>query len=69
MPDFTVFSLDDRAGRVENVTAANESEAVAVVQAKYPGATTSVVPAEEMEGCNRNLLLWEWMGILERAKH
>ena len=38
--------------------------AEAVVQASHPGAITSAVPAEAMEGCNRSRLLWEWMGTV-----
>ena len=61
MPDYTVFSLDNDAGRVETVTASNPEAATALVQAKYPGALTSAVPAEQVAGCNRTKLLWEWM--------
>ena len=68
MPSFTVFSVDADAGRVENVSAASPEESSALVEAKYPGAVTRAIPAELMEGCNRNLILWEWMGMLERAK-
>ena len=57
MPDFAVFSLDDDAGRVETVTAPDPQVAAALVQAKYPGATTSAVPVEDLEGCNRPKLL------------
>ena len=64
MPDFAVFSLDDRAGRVETVTAPDPEAASALVQSKYPGATTSAIPAEELEGCNRTKLLWEWMSTV-----
>ena len=64
MPDFAVFSLDDDAGRVETVTAPDPEAAVAQVQAKYPGALTSAVPAEEVDGCNRTKLLWAWMSTV-----
>lgn len=64
MPDFAVFSLDDRAGRVETVTAPDPEAAAAQVLAKYPGATTSAVPVEELEGANRSKLLWEWMSTV-----
>ena len=57
MPDFAVFSLHERAGRVETVTAPYPEAAAALVQAKYPGATTSAVPVEDLEGCNRTKLL------------
>ena len=43
VPDFAVFSLDDRAGWVKTVTAPDPEAAAAQVQAKYPGATTSAV--------------------------
>ena len=68
VPDFTVFSIDRDAGRVENITASSPQEASALVQARYPGAVTSAVPAEATQGCNHQLLLWEWMGALERAQ-
>ena len=61
MPDYAMFSLDDDAGRAETVTAPDPEAAAALVQTKYPGATTSAIPAEELEGCNRSKLLWEWM--------
>ncbi len=64
MPDFAVFSVDDAAGRVETVTAATPEQADAVVKAKYPGAVTSVVPAADLEGCNRTKLLWHWMSTV-----
>ena len=63
MPQFMVFSLDDGAGRAETVEAASAEAAEALVQASHPGAITSVVPAEAMEGCNRSRLLWEWMAV------
>ena len=62
MPEWTVFSVDDGAGRAETVEAASAEAAEAVVQAAHPGAITSAVPAEALEGCNRSRLLWEWMG-------
>ncbi len=65
---FTVFSVDADAGRVEEIAAASEEEAVALVRAKYPDAIARAVPADLVEGCNRTLVLWEWMGILERDK-
>jgi hypothetical protein len=61
MPDYAVFSLDAEAGRVETVTASNPEAATALVQAKYPDALTSAVPAEQVKGCNRTKLLWEWL--------
>jgi len=64
MPDYAVFSLDDRAGRVETVTAPDPEAAAALVQAKYPGATTSAVPVGELDGTNRTKLLWEWMSTV-----
>jgi hypothetical protein len=66
--NFTVFSVDANAGRVENIAAASPEEVSALVQAKYPGAVTSAVPAEATEGCNRQKLLWVWMGMLEQAQ-
>jgi hypothetical protein len=59
--DFVVFSLTDGAGRAETVQASSADEAVAMVLASHPGAITSVVPAAAVEGCNRTVLLWEWM--------
>lgn len=67
MSDFTVFSLDADAGRVETVTAPDPEAAAALVQAKYPEATTSAIPAEQVEGCNRTKLLWEWMATVTWA--
>ena len=64
MPDYTVFSLDNDAGRVETVNTPDAVAAAAQVQAKYPGAATSAIPAEELEGCNRTKLLWEWMSTV-----
>ena len=61
MPRWVVFSIDDGAGRAESVEAASAAAAEAQVQASHPGAITSAVPAEAMEGCNRSRLLWEWM--------
>ena len=64
MPDYAVFSLDADAGGVETITASDPEAAAALVQSKYPGATTSAIPAEELEGCNRTKLLWEWMSTV-----
>ena len=64
MADWIVFSLADGAGRAETVQASSADEAVAAVLASHPGAVTSVVPAAAVEGCNRSLLLWEWMGTV-----
>jgi hypothetical protein len=64
MPDFVVFSLDEHAGRAETVTAPDPEAAAAQVLAKYPGATTSAIPVEELEGTNRSKLLWEWMSTV-----
>jgi hypothetical protein len=61
MADWMVFSLTDGAGRAETVEASSADEAVAAVLADHPGAITSVVPAAAVAGCNRSLLLWEWM--------
>ncbi len=65
MPEFAVFSLDDRAGGVETVSAPDPEAAAALVQTKYPGATTSAVPVEELEGTSRSKLLWEWMSTVD----
>jgi hypothetical protein len=62
--DFVVFSLTDGAGRAEMVQASSADEAVAMVLASHPDAIASVVPAAAVEGCNRTLLLWEWMGTV-----
>jgi hypothetical protein len=59
--DFVVFSLTDGAGRAETVQASSADEAVAAVLADHPDAITTVVPAAAVEGCNRTVLLWEWM--------
>ncbi len=63
MPQWVVFSLDDGAGRAETVEAASAAAAEALVLAAHPGAMTSVVPVEALEGCNRCRLLWEWMAV------
>jgi hypothetical protein len=62
--DWIVFSLTDGAGRAETVQASSADEAVATVLASHPDAITSVVPAAAVEGCNRTLLLWQWMGTV-----
>jgi hypothetical protein len=62
MADFVVFSLTDGAGRAEAVQAISADAAEAMVLANHPGAITTVVPAAAVEGCNRTLLLWRWMG-------
>ncbi len=36
--------------------------AVAAVLASHPDAIASAVPAAAVEGCNRTVLLWQWMG-------
>jgi hypothetical protein len=59
--DFVVFTLTDGAGRAETVQAISADAAEAMVLASHPGAITSVVPAAAVDGCNRTLLLWEWM--------
>jgi hypothetical protein len=64
MPDFALFSLDEHAGRIEIVTAQDPEATVALVQAKYPGATSSVVLYEQLGGFNRTKLLWDWMGTI-----
>ena len=65
VPDFVVFSYDGSAGRAEPIAATTPDDAVAQVLTAYPGAITSVVPAEALEGCNRTRLLWEWVGMVE----
>jgi hypothetical protein len=59
--DWIVFSLTDGAGRAETVQASSADEAVAAVLASHPDAVTTAVPAAAVEGCNRTVLLWEWM--------
>jgi hypothetical protein len=61
MADFVVFTLTDGAGRAETVQAISADAAEAMVLAAHPGAITSVVPAAAVDGCNRTLLLWQWM--------
>jgi hypothetical protein len=62
MADWIVFSLANGAGRAQTIQATSADEAVAMVLADHPGAITSVVPAAAVDGCNRTVLLWEWMG-------
>jgi hypothetical protein len=64
MPDFAVFSVDEAAGRIETITAATADQAAEQVKDRYPGAVTSVVPAADLEGCNRAKLLWHWMSTV-----
>ncbi len=64
MTDWIVFSLADGAGRAETVQASSADEAVAAVLADNPDAITTAVPAAAVEGCNRTLLLWRWMGTV-----
>ena len=59
MADYVVFAADGQAGRAIPVTADNAEQARAKVLMEYPGAQTSLVRAEELEGCNRMMLLWE----------
>lgn len=61
MPEFAVFWVDELAGRAETVEAPSADAAEAQVRAARPGAITSVVPAQAMEGCNRTRMLWAWM--------
>jgi hypothetical protein len=61
MAAFVVFYLTDGAGRAETVQATSADAAEAMVLAAHPGAITSVVPAAAVDGCNRTLLLWQWM--------
>ena len=69
MPDFGVFIADDQAGELWTITADSAEDAQAQTLATHPGATVSVVPAEELEGCSRSLLLWEWLGALRQRSH
>ena len=62
VPEFTVFWVDELAGRAETITATSADAAVAQVLAEHPNARATAVPAEALEGCNRTRLLWEWMG-------
>jgi hypothetical protein len=64
MADFVVFSLTDGAGRAETIQAISADAAEAMVLAAHPDAITSVVPAAAVDGCNRTVLLWEWMGTV-----
>lgn len=67
MLDYAVFSLVHRAGRVKTMTAPDFQAAAALVKSKYPGASTIAIPAEELKGCNRTKLLWEWMSTVISA--
>jgi hypothetical protein len=62
--DWIVFSMTDGAGRAETVQAISADAAEAMVLAAHPDAITSVVPAAAVDGCNRTLLLWEWMATV-----
>jgi hypothetical protein len=64
MADFVVLSLTDGAGRAETIQAISADAAEAMVLAAHPDAITSVVPAAAVDGCNRTVLLWEWMGTV-----
>jgi hypothetical protein len=64
MANWIVFSMTDGAGRAETVEASSADEAVATVLAVHPDAITTAVPAAAVAGCNRTLLLWEWMGTV-----
>ncbi len=64
MADWIVFTLTDGAGRAETIKASSADAAEAMVLADHPGAITSAVPASAVEGCNRTVLLWEWMGTV-----
>ena len=68
MPDYVVFMADAQAGRAIPVNADNAEQARAKVLLECPGAAISVVLAEELEGCNRTMLLWEWMGLLAQSE-
>lgn len=67
MPDYVVFSYDGSAGRAEPITAPSPDEAVAQVLTDYPGAIASVIPADELDGCNRTRLLWDWVGMVQEG--
>jgi hypothetical protein len=62
--DWIVLSLPDGAGRAEAVQAISANAAEALVLASHSAAITSVLPAAAVEGCNRTVLLWEWMGTV-----
>ncbi len=62
MAEFVVFSLTDGAGRAQTIQAGSADAAEAMVLANHPGAITTAVPAAAVDGCNRTLLLWRWMG-------
>ncbi len=64
MPEFTVFWVDELAGKAETITATSAHAAVAQVLAEHPSAQATALPAEELEGCNRTQLLWEWIGMV-----
>ena len=64
MPDFGVFVADGKAGMLLDVTAANAQQAAEQVLEEHPGAQVSAIPAEMLKGCNRTLLLWEWLGMV-----
>jgi hypothetical protein len=64
MAEFTVFWVDELAGKAETITAINADAAVAHVLAEHPSAQATAVDAEALEGCNRTQLLWEWMGAV-----
>jgi hypothetical protein len=64
MPEFTVFWVDELAGKAETITAINADAAVAHVLAEHPNAQATAVDAEALEGCNRTRLLWELMGTV-----
>ncbi len=61
MPEFGVFWADGVSALVETVTADDELQAQSRVLSAHPGARTAAVPAEKLEGCNKQLLLWEWL--------
>ena len=64
VPEFTVFWVDELAGRAETITATSADAVVAQVLAEHPSARATAVPAEAVDGCNRTRLLWEWMGMV-----
>jgi hypothetical protein len=66
LPEFTVFWVDELAGKAETITASSADAAVAQVLAEHPSAQATAVAAEALEGCNRSRLLLEWMEMVKR---
>ncbi len=55
---------DETSAQLWTITANTPDEAKEQALEKCPGALVKVVPAAALEGCNKQRLLWGWLGTL-----